>query len=121
MAGKCFDVESKVFTATPTLYWDVKLLDSATFEERIPTEYNAFIYVLEGTVHTGEKEAVGKHGSCIVYGPGEGIKVTSHGKARFVVLAGKPLNEPVVQHGPFVMNSREEIMQAFQDYSDGKF
>lgn len=95
---------------------------STTFEERIPVEYNAFIYVIRGTIHVGEtKENVGTHGSCMVLGRGDLVKVSSEGKARFVVLGGKPLNEPVVQHGPFVMNTREEIMQAFQDYSAGKF
>lgn len=95
---------------------------ATTFEEKLPVEYNVFIYVIRGTVNVGgSKDNVGTHGSCMVLGPGESVKVTSEGKARFVVLGGKPLNEPVVQHGPFVMNTREQIMQAFQDYSAGKF
>lgn len=121
IAGKCFDVESKVFTVTPTLFWDVSMLKTATFEEQIPSNYNAFIYVLNGSIATGEADAHGKHGSCIVLGPGDGIKVKSAGPARFVVLAGQPLNEPVVQHGPFVMNTRDQILQAFRDYEAGKF
>lgn len=121
IAGKCLGIESKVFTVTPTLFWDVRLLQKATFEEKIPVDYNAFMYVLNGTVHTGSKREAGKHGSCIVFGPGESVRVSSEGNARFVILAGKPLNEPIVQHGPFVMNTREEIMQAFRDYSANKF
>lgn len=121
IAGRCYDVESKVFTQTPTLYWDVQTLKAATFEQELPPEYNAFVYVLSGKVTTGKKDVEGEHGTCIVYGPGEGVQIKSEGKARFVVLAGQPLNEPVVQHGPFVMNTREQIAQAFRDYSAGKF
>ncbi|KAI0561522.1 pirin [Gracilaria domingensis] len=121
IAGKCFDVESKVFTQTPTLYWDVRMLKGATFEEQIPEQYNAFIYVLEGKVTAGKKDVEGEHGACMVFGPGEGVQIKSDDEARFVVLAGQPLDEPIVQHGPFVMNTKEQIMQAFRDYSAGKF
>lgn len=122
IAGKCFDVESKVFTATPTLYWDVRMLKSTTFQESIPEGYNAFIYVLEGEIRTGKEQHKGSHGSCIVFKQdGDAIQVTSDGPARFVVLAGKPIGEPIVQHGPFVMNTREEIFKAFRDYQANKF
>lgn len=57
----------------------------------------------------------------MVLGPGDSVEVKTEGASRFIVLAGQPLNEPVVQHGPFVMNTREQILQAFRDYSDGKF
>lgn len=121
IAGKCLGVESAVFTQTPTLYWDVKTEGATTFTEEVPEHYNAFMYVLSGTVMTGKEGVKGTHGTCVVFGPGESVSVTSAGKARFVILAGEPLNEAVVQHGPFVMNTREEIMEAFRDYSDGKF
>lgn len=121
IAGKCLGVESRVFTVTPTLYWDVRMKGAGTFVERVPEEYNAFLYVLEGTVTAGRKEREGTHGTCMVFGAGDSVCVTSKGRARFVVLAGKPLNEPVVQHGPFVMNTREQIMKAFRDYQEGKF
>lgn len=122
IAGKCLGVKSQVFTATPTLYWDVRLRRTTTFEEIVPVNYNTFLYVLEGHVSVGEKEPQsGSHGSCMVFGPGESVKVSTDASARFVVLGGQPLNEPVVQHGPFVMNTKQEIVEAFQDYSAGKF
>lgn len=121
VAGTCLGVESNVFTQTPTLYWDVRTKGATTFTESIPEHYNAFVYVLSGTIKTGKKDVEGTHGTCIVFGPGESIAVKTTGQARFVVLAGEPLNEPVVQHGPFVMNTREQIMEAFRDYSNGKF
>lgn len=121
IAGRCFGVESGVFTQTPTIFWDVRMLGAGTFEECVPEHYNAFVYVLDGDVVSGKKGHEGRHGSCFVYGDGEGVRVSSKGKARFVVLAGEPLNERVVQHGPFVMNSNEQILKAFRDYQDGKF
>lgn len=121
IAGKCLGVESNVFTQTPTLYWDVRTKGATTFTESISEHYNAFIYVLSGTIMTGKRDVEGTHGTCIVFGPGESVKVKATGEARFVVLAGEPLNEPVVQQGPFVMNTREQIMEAFRDYSNGKF
>lgn len=121
IAGKCLGVESAVFTQTPTLYWDVRTNGATTFAEQIPEHYNAFMYVLSGTVMTGKNDQKGTHGTCVVFGPGESVSVRADGKSRFVILAGEPLNEPVVQHGPFVMNTREQIMEAFRDYSKGKF
>lgn len=121
IAGKCLGVESNVFTVTPTLFWDVRMNATTTFSEQIPEEFNAFIYVLEGKVRVGEEGVEGTHATCLTLGPGHSVSVMSEGKARFVVLAGLPLNEPVVQHGPFVMNTREQIKQAFRDYSAGKF
>lgn len=121
IAGKCLGVESKVFTETPTLYWDVRTNGATTFSEVVPEEYNAFVYVLDGKVKSGKGNVEGTHGTCMLYGAGQGVQVSTKGKARFVVLAGLPLNEPVVQHGPFVMNTRDQILQAFRDYSAGKF
>lgn len=119
VAGECFGVRSKVFTETPTLFWDVRMAAEDVFEERVPVEFNAFLYVIEGRVGVGEVE--GEVGTCIVLGEGDSVKVESKGKARFVVIAGMPIGEPVVQHGPFVMNSQEEILQAVRDYQSGKF
>ena len=123
IAGNCFGIESKVFTLTPTLFWDVNILQAATFQESIPVRYNAFVYILEGTIRTGENDSVvGTHGSCIVFKTeGHALKILSDNAARFVVLAGQPIGEPIIQHGPFVMNTREEIRQALADYQSNKF
>lgn len=122
VAGKCYGVESAVFTATPTMFWDVRANGGAVFEEKLPASYNAFVYVLEGTVQIGADQKQGEHGTCAILGEGESVIVKAVTEyARFVVISGKPHNEPIVQHGPFVMNTNEEIRQAFRDYSEGKF
>lgn len=122
IAGKSYDVESKVYTRTPTMYLDVKMEPDVLYEDEIPAEYAGFVYVLGGKALVGPKELETKHGGCVVLDEGNLLKIKS-GKdgARFVVIAGKPIGAPVVQHGPFVMNTREEIQQAFADYHAGKF
>lgn len=123
IAGECFGVKSKIFSKTPTMYLDIQMQPSASVEKLdIPETYNAFIYVLDGTVSVSDHGDQGSHGSCIVLSSGNHVSLKAgSGGARFVLIGGEPLGEPVVQHGPFVMNTREEIMQAFRDYSDGKF
>lgn len=122
VAGLCYGTESPVFTATPSLYWDVHMQADALFEEKLPASYNAFMYVLQGSVKIGPKEVDGEHGTCAILENGDSVSVRSGTDgARFVFIAGQPLGEPIVQHGPFVMNTREQIRQAFQDYSAGKF
>ena len=122
VAGKSYDVESKVYTRTPTMYLDVKMQPDAEYENEVPEDYNGFIYALEGTLLIGPKEVEATHGWCAVLDKGKTLKVKS-GKdgARFVVIAGKPIGAPVIQYGPFVMNTQEEIQQAFADYHSGKF
>lgn len=121
IAGKCYGVESAVFTETPTLYWDVRTNDAAVFKEKVPEDYNLFVYVLEGSVKSGKRDIEGTHGTCMMFGAGDQMEITADGKSRFVVLGGLPLNEPVVQMGPFVGTTREQVMQAYRDYSAGKF
>jgi len=110
-----------VYTVTPTSYWDVTALPGAVFEETIPKHYNAFVYVLDGNITVDGKK--GQHGTCAILGNGDKVVVKNDSEkdARFLVISGKPHNEPIVQHGPFVMNTREEIQQAMRDYSAGLF
>lgn len=109
--------------STQPLYLDVRLQPDATFELDLPDERNACVYVFDGTL---KNAAVSGHpnvdaGTLGIFGNGEKIQLAAGaGGAAFLLLAGKPLNEPVVQYGPFVMNTREEIEQAMRDYSAGK-
>ena len=122
IAGKSYDVESKVYTRTPTMYLDVQMEPNAVYENEVPENYQGFVYVLKGKALVGPEEVAGVHGSCLVLDKGKLLKVKS-GKegTRFVVIAGKPIGAPVVQYGPFVMNTKEEIDQARRDFMNGKF
>ncbi len=110
--------------STDPLYLDVSLPPHGAFQEPLPASHNAFVYVLEGALGVGAAGAelpllAGELG--ILAGEG-GVRVASGGQgARFLLVAGRRLNEPVARGGPFVMNSPEEIAQAFRDYREGRF
>src|SRR3990172_4431952 len=109
--------------STDPLYLDVELPAGAAFTQPLAGERNAFIYVFEGSANVGAAaaaRALTTH-SAGVLAPGNLVEVSAGAAgARFLLLAGRPLGEPVVQHGPFVMNTREEIEQAIRDYQNGE-
>lgn len=106
---------------TDPLYLDIHLPAGGIFESPITTGYNAFLYLYEGDATIGDDHQALKRRSAGLLSDGDKVRVQAgDDEARFLLLAGKPLREPVVQHGPFVMNTREEIEQAVHDYQSGK-
>ena len=107
---------------TAPLFLDVHLPPNMEFEYSIPQELNAFVYVYGGDLAVGDPMKLAPKQSAIVLGAGDRLKVTSDGAgAQFIVLAALPLHEPIVQHGPFVMNTHAEIEQAIDDYQNNRF
>ncbi len=107
---------------TAPVFYDVELDAGKIFETMLPAAHSAFIYSYEGSVSIGEdSQLMALAGQTAgVLSTGDHLRVTAGTEpARFIVLAGKPLHEPVVQRGPFVMNTREEIEQAIRDYQNG--
>lgn len=110
--------------STQPVYFDIRLDAGGTFEAPIPAGHNAFIYVYAGSVSTagmaaGATDALSA-GNAGLLSDGDEVRITAvNGPARFLLLAAKPLHEPVVQYGPFVMNSQAEIEQAVRDYREG--
>lgn len=103
------------------IYWDVSLKPQAQLHESISNKHNAFIYVLEGAIAVGKNKTEINKGQLAVLSFGDTININGKdSKSRFVVIAGIPLNEPVARGGPFVMNTSDEIHQAFNDYRMGK-
>ena len=110
--------------ATDPLYLDVALQPGATWTHALPDGHNAFAYVFEGAAEIGEGEEARslKTHELAVLGGGERLVVRPvDAQARLIVVAGRPLGEPVARHGPFVMNTREQLMQAFVDFQEGRF
>ena len=105
--------------ATDPLYVDVQLPAGAAIALPVPAGHHAFVYPFEGeVVIAGER--IRQH-SAAVLADGDSVHVTAGAAgARFVLIAGRPLNEPVVQYGPFVMNTPEEIEQAVADFRAGR-
>ncbi len=105
--------------STDPLYWDLRLEPARRISLPLPPGHNAFVYLYEGEATIGDKAL--PHRAAGVLGEGDGLSVASGPNgARLLILAGRPLKEPVVQYGPFVMNTREEIEQAIWDYRDGR-
>ena len=111
-------------------YMDVSLPANTTFDQTLVNEHSAFIYVIEGEVSVQNSigSAQGKANNTVkvknlaVLSKGDNITVSSNiNGARFLLIAGKPLNEPVARMGPFVMNTQTEIRQAVEDFHSGKF
>ncbi len=106
-------------TAQP-IYFDVTLPADVRFEEAIPKGHNAFVYLIEGELKIGDA-AVESH-ILAVLSDGTSLQADAGADgARFLLIAGKPFNEPVARSGPFVMNTPEEIQQAYSDYRRGDF
>jgi len=105
--------------ATDVLYLDVSLAAAARFSLPLSETHNAFVYVFEGAARLAGQELQTQ--SLAVLGAGDAVEIAAgEAGARFILVAGRPIGEPVVQYGPFVMNTREEIEQAFADYRDDR-
>lgn len=105
--------------STEPLFLNVQIQAGESFTLPIPANHNAFIYVYEGNaVISGNSLSTHSVG---VLSEGDGVEIhTDKTNAAFLILAARPLNEPIVQYGPFVMNTREEIEQAIADYRNGE-
>ena len=107
---------------TEPLYLDVHVPAGKSFTTAIPANHNAFMVVYEGKLTVNGTKVEATQLALLANDPAtDGISLTANEDCRVIIVAGKPLNEPIVQHGPFVMNSREEIMEAFNDFQAGKF
>jgi redox-sensitive bicupin YhaK (pirin superfamily) len=115
--------------AAEPIYLDATLPAGAVFELPIPAGHNAFVHVFQGALAVaGEHESPKTTspeiptGALAVLGPGNGLRLKAGAEGgRALIVAGRPFNEPIVQYGPFVMNSQEQIVQAFRDYEMGRF
>ncbi|CAG0938028.1 Putative quercetin 2,3-dioxygenase [Gallionellaceae bacterium] len=107
---------------TEPLYLDVHLPAGASFSTALPDTHNAFIYVYRGAVSVGDTRVEAQRMGVLSNTPGaDGVTLNATQDARLILIAGKPLNEPIVQYGPFVMNTQEEIHQALDDFGSGRF
>jgi quercetin 2,3-dioxygenase len=112
-------INGKTRISTDPLYFDVELPAGARFEHAVNADYNAFVYVFEGSAAIAGKPVPRFSAGLLSHGDKVELTAGSEG-ARFILLAGRPLREPIVQYGPFVMNTRAEIEQAVLDYQNGE-
>jgi redox-sensitive bicupin YhaK (pirin superfamily) len=125
LAGRVGDVKGPIDgRATEPVYLDVELAAGSTVELPIPAGHEGFVYPFDGDVIVGPRDRERRlvRGELGVLTDGDGLVLRAKDRAaRALVIAGKPLNEPVVQYGPFVMTSSEEIAEAVRDFQAGKF
>jgi len=125
MAGESHGVKGAVTgIATAPTYLDITIPPSISFSHPVTEGHNAFCYVIEGEGLFGPKgkeKKVGPSTNILLEKEGNQLEVStdSNNSVRFLLAAAKPLNEPMSRHGPFVMNTKEEIIQAFMDYQNG--
>ena len=119
IAGDCLGLKSSIDTMVPIEFIHVKMKEKSNLEKEIDQSLNTMIYVFGGEIVVHNK--VVKDGELALLSYGEKLLISSNKKSEFLILAGPELNEPIARHGPFVMNTREEIRQAFIDYQNGTF
>ena len=107
--------------ATAPLYLDLHMPPGSRFEQPLPAGHNAFVYVYRGAV-TVAGQAVPSQRMAVLANDdwADGVVIEADSDARLLLIAGQPLNEPIVQYGPFVMNSQQEIYQAVNDFREGR-
>ncbi len=125
IAGAVGDVVGPIVQpATDPLYLDIALNAGHGWRYPLPEGHNAFAYVFEGAVTVGEGDDARllETQEMAVLGGGNELQLRAGSQpARLILVAGRPLREPVMRHGPFVMNTRQELMQAFVDFQEGRF
>ncbi|CAG4882786.1 conserved protein of unknown function [Georgfuchsia toluolica] len=122
IAGESHGIQGAVTrAATAPLYLDLHMPAGTGFRQRLPVGHNAFIYVYRGEISIGgDKVPVQRMAILANDVNAEGVVIEAADEAKVLLIAGRPLNEPIAQYGPFVMNTEQEIYQALNDYRDGR-
>ena len=117
IAGECLGIESSIDTVIPITYVHVKMAPGSTLNKTLGEDLNGMLYVFAGEVSVEGKNV--KDGKLALLSNGQRVYIESQSGAEFLILAGPEIGEPIARYGPFVMNTREEILQAIDDYQRG--
>jgi len=122
IAGNALGVAGAAQTRIPITYLDVALENDTELKLEVPDNQTAFVYVFGGALQIGSQARAAVDGDMALLSHGDELQLRSTKDAtRALVIAGQPLREPVARYGPFVMNTREEIYEAFTDFQSGRF
>ena len=123
IAGESHGVAGAVQRAyTEPLYLDINLPANATFEQPLPPGHNAFVYVFRGQALVDDQSVPEARMAILANRPdADGVRIVAAQPTRMILIAGRPLNEPIAQYGPFVMNTEDELRQAVEDFRAGLF
>ncbi len=117
IAGDCLGVNSSIDTVIPITYVHVKMSQGSNLLQKINQGLNAMIYVFKGSVQIDSAKV--EDGSLAILTDGDEVQLSCKDSAEFLILAGPQINEPISRYGPFVMNTRDELIQAIDDYNSG--
>lgn len=121
IAGELLGTTGSASTFSPVNMWDTTMNANATHTFSVPENHNVVILVLDGTIQVGG-DSIARRGELVTFERGGAdVLIESNNEAKLLILTGEPLNEPIVGYGPFVMNTREQIVEAFNDVQTGKF
>ncbi|HEX9101917.1 MAG TPA: pirin family protein [Polyangia bacterium] len=118
IAGESLGKRAVIDTRTPIFYLHFSLKAGARHTQAAASDHNVFAYVVEGAVETGGRRV--HKGQMAIFGPGDAVELGADEASELLLLGGKPLGEPVARYGPFVMNTRQELMEAFDDFRAGR-
>ena len=123
IAGKFENLEGPIMGHNlDPIYFDIELKKGKKFDFKIPSTHNSFIYLIEGEIKIGDKIHDKVKGSTLILlTRGENLKVSALSNTKFLLVSGKPIGEQIARGGPFVMNTKQEILQAVKDYHNGTF
>jgi quercetin 2,3-dioxygenase len=118
IAGEALGKQAVIDTRTPIFYLHFSLQAGARHTQAAASDHNVFAYVVSGAVEAGGRTV--KKGQMAIFGPGDSVELAADEPAELLLLGGKPLGEPVARYGPFVMTTRQELMEAFDDFRAGR-
>jgi hypothetical protein len=123
IAGKFKDVEGPVSKHNvEPIYFDIELKEGKEFNFELSSTHNSFIYLVEGSIKIGDQaHASIQNSKLIILNKENNLKVLGLKNSKFLLISGKPIGEPIVRGGPFVMNTQAEIKEAIQDFHNGTF
>lgn len=128
IAGETTQGTVGAVTGRPTkpIYLDVRVPPGASFSEVVPSTHNAFLFVVEGSISVASDQSGAAReidaGSMAILGDGNAVEISGTATGnRFLLIAGQAIDEPIARGGPFVMNTQDEVREAFSDYQSGKF
>jgi redox-sensitive bicupin YhaK (pirin superfamily) len=121
IAGEYENLKGSASTFTPVHLQNAKLNKGAKASFHFPANYNTGLLVIEGSIKVNDSENVPADHFALFENEGEEFTIEATENAIVLILSGEPINEPIAAHGPFVMNTQAEIMQAFNDVNMGKF